>query len=91
MVLLGLLALLGINQGLHASGYRDISTPRQNYPVMAKYDSNGILRYCDGKRRGKPVGGKKMLTRQAVPTKPIKSVGELFLIWVESLFTPDPL
>ena len=67
MVLLGLLALLGINQGLHASGYRDISTPRQNYPVMAKYDSDGILRYCDGKRRGKPVGGKKMLTQRTTP------------------------
>ena len=59
--MLAFLALLFGSAVNHASGYRDISTSRQSYPVMAKYDSDGILRYCDGKRRGKPVGGKKML------------------------------
>ena len=55
--MLGFLALLFGSGLFHASGYRDISTSRQNYPVMAKYDKDGILRYCDGKRAGKPVGG----------------------------------
>ena len=83
MVLLGLLALLGINQGLHASGYRDISTPRQNYPVMAKYDSDGILRYCDGKRRGKPVGGKKMLKNKTITHVP--TLGD----WFNDIFNDE--
>jgi hypothetical protein len=56
--MLAFLALLFGSAAIHNSGYRDISTSRQNYPVMAKYDSNGVLRYCDGKRAGKPVGGK---------------------------------
>jgi hypothetical protein len=60
VMILELLALLFMSKGIHSSGYRDISG-RRNYPVMAKYDSNGILRYCSGKRAGKPVGGKKAL------------------------------
>ena len=31
---------------------------------LVKYDSNGILRYCDGKRAGKPVGGKSHPVRR---------------------------
>ena len=55
--MLQFLALLFGDALGHASGYRDVSTPKQNYPVMAKYDKDGVLRYCDGKRAGKPVGG----------------------------------
>lgn len=57
--MLAFLALLFASGVAHNSGYRDVSTPNQSYPVMAKYDKDGVLRYCDGKRRGKPVGGKK--------------------------------
>lgn len=62
--MLSFLALLLGSAITHNSGYRDISTSRQNYPVMAKYDKDGILRYCDGKRRGKPVGGKNHPARR---------------------------
>jgi hypothetical protein len=62
--MLGFLALLFGSGVAHASGYRDVSTSRQNYPVMAKFDKNGILRYCDGKRSGKPVGGVKNPVRR---------------------------
>ena len=62
--MLQFLALLFGSGIAHASGYVDVSTSRQNYPVMAKYDSNGILRYCDGKRAGKPVGGKSHPVRR---------------------------
>jgi hypothetical protein len=62
--MLGFLALLFGSGVAHASGYRDVSTSRQNYPVMAKFDKNGILRYCDGKRAGKPVGGVKNPVRR---------------------------
>ena len=54
--MLAFLALLFGSGVSYNSGYRDISTSRQNYPVMAKYDKYGVLRYCDGKRAGKPVG-----------------------------------
>jgi len=57
--MLSFLALLFGSAIAHNSGYRNIQTPNQNYPVLAKYDSNGVLRYCDGKRAGKPVGGKR--------------------------------
>jgi hypothetical protein len=58
-MLLELLALLFAGKAVHNSGYRDVSKPWQNYPVAAKYDSKGILRYIGGKRNGKPVGGKR--------------------------------
>jgi hypothetical protein len=74
MFILGLIGLLGASKSIHASGYRDISG-RRNYPVMAKYDSNGILRYCSGKRAGKPVGGMKALkTTTTVRTQPVAKI-----------------
>jgi hypothetical protein len=57
--MLAFLALLFGDALAHSFGYRNIQTSRQNYPVMAKYDKYGVLRYCDGKRAGKPVGGKR--------------------------------
>jgi hypothetical protein len=57
--MLAFLALLFGDAVSYNSGYRNIQTSNQNYPVMAKYDKNGVLRYCDGKRVGKPVGGKR--------------------------------
>jgi hypothetical protein len=63
--MLQFLALL-LGSGIsHASGYRDVSRPNQSYPIMAKYGSDGILRYCDGKRAGRPVPG---WARADVPT-----------------------
>lgn len=62
--MLQFMALLLGNSIMHESGYREISRPNQFYPVMAKYDKDGILRYCDGKRAGKPVGGKKSIVRR---------------------------
>jgi hypothetical protein len=55
--MLAFLALLFGSAVSHASGYRDVSRPNQSYPIMAKYDKDGVLRYCEGKRYGKPVPG----------------------------------
>jgi hypothetical protein len=63
MGILGFLTLLFSSNAISNSGYVEISRPNQSYPVMAKYDSAGILRYVGGKRNGKPVGGLKAIRR----------------------------
>jgi hypothetical protein len=64
--MLQFLALLLGSGASYASGYRDVSRANQSYPIMAKYDKNGVLRYCDGKRAGKPVPG---WAKASVPAK----------------------